>query len=1395
MEIRLSHLLTLMACPILFCLPLHGSHAFHEQKDSVSQRMTYGPNHSHLQPVSPPLRSASQEKTTSQLLTTSRALLSSKYGAGSVEMNPTTGVVRRLRGIPIAKGLKNTSTLSDKESSLRQFVDENPDLLGVKSSHLTLLSQTEKGGRSYFAYQQKVDGLPLYGAFLKATLDSQGNLSVLTSSCWPEVEYSAATTLTAEETAVLSAQRIVNRKELDEIPRYQLKSSEKVLFPLSTPGGTLFQISYRQVIHLEDPLGDWVTVVDTNSGVEYVRYNNYRFATTHGTVQGKILPAYYNDTPQIVPFENEYVHSLSQTPAYAWDLNSDPGWTKEGLWAYGVPNGYGGNGYYEYDRGPTAGHTGTNVLGYNLKGGYINDMTATQYLTTQAFDCSALSGTHLSFWRWLGIESADYDHASLQVSSNGTDWVTVWSNYETRTCHEWECCIYDISAIADGKSTVYIRWGMGPTDEYYTYSGWYVDDISILAGGETTITSATGDFSVQTPATGTPVLHSELKGPFADVVYQDGPRLQYNHTSPSDPAGWTWTIPELTVVQSWNLDTSPGWNLNRFWEWGIPLGAEGDPSQAHTGQNVLGNNLSGTYENLIRWNWTLTTSEIDCSGYTETHLRFWRWLGIEASEYDSVGIQVRNDNNSLPHNVYQNPSIDIQDTSWRQVTYDISYVADGQSTVTIQWGLGPTDYSEAFSGWNIDDIELLTAPTDPDFTVGLYDLDESNIFYHMGVARKSIKAIDPSFTGVDYSMPAVARRDIEAADSYYDGWGLSFGEGDGTTCRNLAHFADNIYHEFAHAVTHNIYPDDLLPDSGQTGAMDEAWSDYFACTITNEPMIGEGGMLIGSPWLRNMDNNLSVPEDLHLDVYRNSGIFGAGLWSLRVLLGKDLADHLIHFARFNLAGSFLDYYEDLLITDDTDSNLQNGTPHMLEIAKAFGPHGIGGLRVDSISQTVSTEVYANGKLDAGETGTLLPQVTSHFVAGNVQLSAQTANPYLSISDGNVSYGDMEYSSTVTKIEDTVGVSISPTCPEDEILPVTFTLTAAGGYSSTEIHHLINAPSQILYDEGESQWYWGYGGKGGGFAVRFTPPKYPVTLTTLRLMPEEPSDGEYPVPIQVKVWDDDGAGGGPGTELTPSKEVQVPFTGTWYEVPLVFDRVEPVYTWDMESDPGWTAESDWQRGTPTSSVWYMGPNSAYSGTNVYGYTLGGVYQNNMTAQYLTTTPIDCSALEKTTLEFQRWLGVEGEPNDHATLEISNDGTTWTTIWENGTTNFIDDEWTQESFDISSIADGKKTVYVRWGMGPTNDDIVSFGWRIDDVVIGVGTVINGINVNKGDVFVGWQEMDTTYYNGVTLKCPDNRSWMYDVDLGKWFPLMSTGYPMDMMARVRYTTATGISSWIVY
>lgn len=155
-------------------------------------------------------------------------------------------------------------------------------------------------------------------------------------------------------------------------------------------------------------------------------------------------------------------------------LASNPGWSAEGQWAFGVPTGGGSNG-----GDPTAGYTGLNIYGYNLNGDYPNNMSV-QYLTTTVLDCSTLSNTELRFRRRLGIESSSYDHANIQVSRNGSTWTTIWTHSGSSFNESsWSLQTYNISAVADGQPTVYIRWGMGTTDGTVTYPGWNLDDIEI----------------------------------------------------------------------------------------------------------------------------------------------------------------------------------------------------------------------------------------------------------------------------------------------------------------------------------------------------------------------------------------------------------------------------------------------------------------------------------------------------------------------------------------------------------------------------------------------------------------------------------------------------------------------------------------------------------------------------------------------------------------------------------------------------------------------------------------------------------------------------------------------------------------------------------------------------
>jgi hypothetical protein len=48
----------------------------------------------------------------------------------------------------------------------------------------------------------------------------------------------------------------------------------------------------------------------------------------------------------------------------------------------------------------------------------------------------------------------------------------------------------------------------------------------------------------------------------------------------------------------------------------------------------------------------------------------------------------------------------VSDAAWVFQSLDISAVADNNSAVRVRWGMGPTDTSLTYPGWNIDDVQI-----------------------------------------------------------------------------------------------------------------------------------------------------------------------------------------------------------------------------------------------------------------------------------------------------------------------------------------------------------------------------------------------------------------------------------------------------------------------------------------------------------------------------------------------------------------------------------------------------------------------------------------------------------------------------------------------------------------
>lgn len=176
--------------------------------------------------------------------------------------------------------------------------------------------------------------------------------------------------------------------------------------------------------------------------------------------------------------------------------------------------------------------------------------------------------------------------------------------------------------------------------------------------------------------------------------------------------------------------------------------------------------------------------------------------------------------------------------------------------------------------------------TDPDNT----HFDETMIYFHINRIHDFFKSI--GHDKMDRPMKATVHVGDKYDNAYYSPMEDAMSFGDGNKLNDLSKEETVCYHEYSHAALNPIVK---LNYSNESGAINEGQADYFACSYTNDPKLGEYVMnKLGKPYLRIMENSLHYPEDVEGEVHADGRIWGAVLWDIRAALGAQVSDPLIH---------------------------------------------------------------------------------------------------------------------------------------------------------------------------------------------------------------------------------------------------------------------------------------------------------------------------------------------------------------------------------------------------------------------------------------------------------------------------------------------------------------------
>ena len=130
-----------------------------------------------------------------------------------------------------------------------------------------------------------------------------------------------------------------------------------------------------------------------------------------------------------------------------------------------------------------------------------------------------------------------------------------------------------------------------------------------------------------------------------------------------------------------------------------------DPAQDHTATAdnfIIGTYIGDCYPNSMTQTYWLTSPVINCSNMNSCVLDFWSQSGCESSSFDHMYIDVYD--GTAWQNVYTNAS-STAETIWTLRTYNVAQ-ATNNANFRIRFGLGSTDGSVTYQGWNIDDLTL-----------------------------------------------------------------------------------------------------------------------------------------------------------------------------------------------------------------------------------------------------------------------------------------------------------------------------------------------------------------------------------------------------------------------------------------------------------------------------------------------------------------------------------------------------------------------------------------------------------------------------------------------------------------------------------------------------------------
>ena len=252
-------------------------------------------------------------------------------------------------------------------------------------------------------------------------------------------------------------------------------------------------------------------------------------------------------------------------------------------------------------------------------------------------------------------------------------------------------------------------------------------------------------------------------------------------------------------------------------------------------------------------------------------------------------------------------------------------------------------------------------------TTGIAKSRHLNAFYHVNKVHDYMKTHYPLFTDMDNPLNTNVDLTTSYCNAFYNGSSINFYAA-ANGCNSFAEINDIVYHEYGHGINDKFYQDQGAGGMNN-GALNEGYADVWGFSITNHPVLGQNST-VGGGFIRRYDLAPKVyPEDIEGEVHADGEIIAGAWWDVRLNIGNvDTMAKIFAQTLFDTPDGpdgtegevFFDVLISALMADDDDANINNGTPHFLEIVQGFAEHGIYLLSETEVTHNEVDNQWDNG---------------------------------------------------------------------------------------------------------------------------------------------------------------------------------------------------------------------------------------------------------------------------------------------------------------------------------------------------------------------------------------------------------------------------------------------------